>query len=168
LRRKALDKAITTAFMVIASVVCAVLVFNAVYPAVIKSSDAMISMKNRVDERLKSQVEIIHAAQDGSNAVVWVKNVGSLRIASVESCDVFFGPQGDFSRIPYCCPPSPTPTPSAPYWAGEVKNDSDWNPTATLQITILDYSLSQGERYFVKVVLPNGISDEDYFSIPTP
>jgi archaellum component FlaG (FlaF/FlaG flagellin family) len=153
-----LDKAITTAFMVIASVVCAVLVFNVVYPAVIQSSDAMISMKSRVDERLKSQVEIIHAAKDGSNAVVWVKNVGSLRIAAIESCDVFFGPEGNFSRIPYGT--------GNGTWTEEVEGGGEWDPTATLKITI-DYSsdLLSGERYFVKVVTPSGVSDEYYFSM---
>ncbi len=36
-----MDKVITTSFLIIVSVVCSVLVFNAVYPAVIRSSDAM-------------------------------------------------------------------------------------------------------------------------------
>jgi archaellum component FlaG (FlaF/FlaG flagellin family) len=157
-----LDKAITTAFMVIASVVCAVLVFNVVYPAVIKSSDAMISMKSRVDERLKSQIEIIHAAKSADDvALVWVKNVGSLRIVSVESCDVFFGKIGEFYRIPY------GDGEGNGTWTAEMEGDgSVWDPTTTLKITIdLDYSLSQGERYFVKVVIPNGVSDEYYFSL---
>jgi flagellar protein FlaG len=156
-----LDKAITTAFMVIASVVCAVLVFNVVYPAVIQSSDAMISMKSRVDERLKSQIEIIHAVQSPDDldvAWVWVKNVGSLRIAAIESCEVFFGPEGNFSRIPYGT--------GNGTWTEEVEGGGEWDPTATLKITI-DYSsdLLAGERYFVKVVTPNGVSDEYYFSM---
>jgi len=149
------DKVITTTFLIIVSVVCAVLVFNAVYPAVIQSSHAMVSMKSRVDDRLKSQIEIIHATgkTTDSNAFVWVKNVGSLRIAPVESCDVFFGPEGNFSRLSY-----------GGGWSYDVENDNQWNPTATLKITITS-TISSGTRYFVKVVTPNGISDEDYFSI---
>lgn len=155
-----MDKAITTAFMVIASVVCAVLVFNAVYPAIIRSSDAMINMKTRIDERLKSQVEVIHATGSGSNAFVWIKNVGSTRIAAVERCDVFFGPEGNFARIPH-----QDEAAGNPYWTYEVEgNGSEWRPTATLKITVHYDSVLSG-RYFVKVIIPSGISDEDYFSV---
>ena len=152
-----MDKAITTTFMIIVSVVCAVMVFNAVYPAIIQSSHAMVSMKSRVDDRLKSQIAIIHATGEvGGNAFVWVKNVGSLRIIPVESCDVFFGEVGAFYRIPHGEGDS--------YWTYEVENDDEWNPTATLKITITD-TISTDTRYFVKVIIPNGISDEDYFSV---
>ncbi len=152
-----MDKALTTVFMVIASVTCAVLVFNSLYPAVIQSSDAMTNMTLRVDDRLKSQIAIIHATGDATNnkAYVWVKNVGSLRIAAVERCDVFFGPEGNFARIPHGA--------GDPHWTYEVENDDEWKPTATLKITI-HYGSSLSGRYFVKVSIPNGISDEYYFS----
>ncbi len=156
-----MDRAIVTAFMVIVSVVCAVLVFNAVYPAVIQSSHAMVSMKSRVDERLKTQIVIIHATGNGSDAFVWVKNVGSLRIVPIERCDVFFGPEGNFSRIPH----EDNAGGSKPYWNYGVEgNGSGWTPTATLKITIY-YDFVLSGRYFVKVVIPNGLSDEDYFSV---
>ncbi len=151
-----MDKVITTSFLIIVSVVCSVLVFNAVYPAVIRSSDAMTSMTIRVDDRLKSQIEIIHATGSGSNAFIWVKNVGSLRIIAIERCDVFFGPEGNFARIPYGS--------GDPHWTYEVENDDEWKPTATLKITILD-TISADTRYFVKVTTPNGISDDYYFSV---
>ena len=116
-----MDKVITTTFLIIVSVVCAVLVFNAVYPAVIRSSDAMTSMTIRVDDRLKSQIEIIHATGSGSNAFIWVKNVGSLRIIAIQSCDVFFGPEGNFARILH-----DDETEDLPYWEYEVEgNGSD-------------------------------------------
>jgi len=152
-----LDKTIVTAFLIIAGVVVAVGVFNAIYPAVTESSQALISMQGRINERLKSQIVIIHAATGGGQtADVWVKNVGALSIRAIERCDVFFGLEGDFSSIPYGS--------GARYWTFTLENDSQWNPRATLKITI-DYGqvLSNG-RYFVKIVLPNGISDEYYFS----
>ncbi len=170
-----MDKAITTTFMVIASVVCTALVFNAVYPAVLRSRDAMISMKVRVDERLRGQIDVVHATgeldssglwqdinRDGDfDVFVWVKNVGSLRIVAVNRSDVFFGPEGNFSRIPH----KDEAGGSYPYWEWKVENDSEWDPTATLKITIHFSSvLSQG-RYFLKVVIPNGLSDEYHFSM---
>ena len=152
-----MDKVIVTAFLVIAGVITAVAVFNTVYPAAIQSGDAMTQRGRRIEERLKSQIEIIHATADGSNALVWVKNLGSLRISAIEGCDVFFGPEGDFSRIPY------GQGAGNPYWTWKVEDGSYWDPTMTLQITVINSSLLEG-RYFIKVTAPNGVSDEYFFS----
>lgn len=156
-----MDKTIITAMLIIAGVVSAVLLYNTVYPAVIQSGDALTSRQRRIDERLNSQIEIIHAAPWGVSNVktvhVWVKNVGSSRIAAIESCDVFFGPEGNFSRIPY--------NTGDPHWTYQVENGTAWDPTVTLKISI-DYvgePLASG-RYFVKVTLPSGVSDEYYSS----
>ncbi|HLF26151.1 MAG TPA: hypothetical protein VJG32_07435 [Anaerolineae bacterium] len=152
-----MDKVIVTAFLVIAGVISAVFVYNSIYPAIVQSSEAMTSMERRVDERLKSQVEIIHAVRAGSDALIWVKNIGSLRNVAVEATDLFFGPEGNFARIPHAA--------GAPHWEYVVENDDAWNPTTTLRITIPAYAFSgSGTRYFVKVVLSNGVSDEYYFS----
>ena len=155
-----MDKSIVTVFMIVAGVIAATLVFNAVYPAVMQSADALVGMKGRIDERMRSQVEVIHVAKSGGYsdvALVWVKNVGATSIRAVERCDVFFGPEGDFERIPYGV--------GDPHWDYQVENDSSWKPTATLRLSIdLDYVLTSGERYFVKVTTPNGIADETYFN----
>jgi len=170
-----LENSIVTAFAIIAAVVCAVLVFNAIYPAVVRSSDAMTSMGHRMDDRMKSQVRIIHAGgeldssqtwQDGNgdgdfDVYLWVKNIGSLRIAAVESCDVFFGPEGDFQRIPH----RSTAEGSTPYWTWEIENDTDWNPTATCKITIHYTSVLSSQRYFARVVTPTGVSDDYFFGM---
>lgn len=155
-----MDKVITSVFLIVASVIAATLVFNAAYPAILASADAMTSMKSRIDERIRSEIAIIHAVKSASYsdvAQVWVKNIGATSIKAVERCDVFFGPEGNFERIPYGA--------GDRYWTYEVENDTYWNPAATVKITVdLDYMLVQGERYFYKMVTPNGISDEYYFS----
>ncbi len=86
-----MDKTIVTALLVMAGVISAVFVFNSIYPAIVQSSDAMTSMERRMDERLKSQVTVIHATGSGGNALVWVKNVGSLRIAVPRTQAGLFG-----------------------------------------------------------------------------
>lgn len=170
-----MDKAITTTFLAIASVVAAVLVFNALYPAVVQGSTAMTAMQDRVSERLKSQVDIIHAAgeldQNGAwqdtngdgdfDVFIWVKNVGSLRISAISRIDLFFGPEGNFARIPYIDEASG----SYPRWEWALENDTQWNPTATLKITIHYSSILASQRYFVKVVVSSGVSDQYYFSM---
>lgn len=154
-----MDKTIVTAFLVIAGVISVVFMFNALYPAIVDSSNAMVGMERRIDDRLATQIEIIHAAvSGGSNAVIWVKNVGTTSTKALTRCDVFFGPEGNFARIPYN-----DGSVGTPYWDGAVENDSAWNPTATLRITITYGSVISG-RYYVKVVLPNGIADEHTFS----
>lgn len=156
-----MDKAIVTAFLVIAGVVTAVLIFNTVYPAAIQSGEAMSKMGRRVEERLKSHIEVIHATGSSGNSdvSVWVKNVGSLRISAVERCDVFFGKEGEFARIPYGGT-------DEPHWEYQLENDTEWNPSATLKILIRYGSTTPSSgRHFLKVVAPNGVADEYYFNI---
>lgn len=152
-----MDKIIVTALLVIAGVISAVFVFNAIYPATTQSADALTSMERRIDDQLKSEIAIVHAAQSGSDVVIWVKNIGSLRVAAVEACDIFFGPEGNFARIPYQT--------GAIHWDYVIENATDWVPTATIQVTIANYPFSApGTRYFAKIVLPNGVSNEYTFS----
>ena len=151
-----MDKTIVTALLVMAGVISAVFVFNSIYPAIVQSSDAMISMERRMDERLKSDIQIIHASISGTTTLVWVKNVGSLRLAPVETCDIFFGPEGNFVRIPYGT--------GAGEWQYTLENAAEWTPSATVRITI-NTNPESGKRYFIKLVLVNGVSDESYFSV---
>jgi hypothetical protein len=165
------DKVITTALLIVVSIVMALLLFNNTYPAIQESSAALSSMAARNDSRMDSQIEIVHATgeldgdgwwQDTNGngdfeVFLWVKNIGSSRIAAIEQVDVFFGPEGNFTRIP----PQSQAGGSSPYWSWQVENATDWVPTATLRIAIhYSYPLSSG-RYFAKVVAPNGVSAED-------
>jgi len=170
-----MDKTITTTFMIIISVISAVLVFNAILPAVTRSRDTMVTMRGRLDERIKSKITVIHATgeldqdalwQDTNgngnfDVFLWVKNIGAVRIPAVDSLDLFFGPEGNFVRIPY----KDEVASSYPYWEWTVENDASWNPSATLKITIRFAATLSSERYFLKVVLPNGVSDEYIFSM---
>ncbi|MGQ9682368.1 MAG: hypothetical protein ACUVX9_07520 [Anaerolineae bacterium] len=155
-----MDKAIITVFMIVAGVIAAVLVFNAAYPAVVQGNGALVSMGARIDERLGSQITVVHACKSGDHAdtaFVWVKNIGATSIQAVERCDVFFGPEGEFRLIPYGS--------GDPHWEYMVENDSSWRPTATLRVTVdFDHVLLPGERYFFKITTPNGVSSEYYFS----
>jgi hypothetical protein len=152
--------------------IMAVGLFNAAYPAVVDSSQAINNMAARSEDRLQSQIEIIHVAAeldsdgwwqdtDGNgyfDVFVWVKNIGSTRIYPVESLDVFFGSEGSFVRIPHANYAGGT----YPRWSGRIENGSDWTPTGTLRIAI-SYSYPQPSgRYYVKVTAPNGVSDETY------
>lgn len=170
-----MDKAIFTTFLIVISMVLAVLLFNTAYPAVVESSDVMAQMTGRADDRLRSQIKTIHAAGelDGSglwqdvnsnglfDVFIWVKNVGSTRIIPVEMTDVFFGPEGNFTRIPHQSEAGG----SYPYWSWEMENGAQWTPTSTVKITVHHVIPLSRQRYFIKLIIPNGVDAEYFFSM---
>lgn len=116
-----------------------------------------------MDQRLSSRVEIIHATGQDTATIseAWVKNTGVIRIDAITKVDVFFGVETDFQRITYggagCV---------APCWEYELENDTEWNPTATLHITInLSSALAAGNTYYMKVVAANGVEDSKFFTL---
>jgi hypothetical protein len=170
-----MDKTIVTAFLVIIGVVVSVMVYNAVYPAAVQGSASLRNMGARMEERIASEIEIVHAAgeidqngnwqdsnSDGNfSVVIWIKNTGSTRIAAINQVDLFFGPEGNFSRIPQQAESGG----NYPYWDWKVENDNEWLPTSTLKITIhYNAPLPRG-RYFIKLVLPNGLNEEYFMSL---
>ncbi len=158
-----MDKAITTALIIVAGVVCMIFVFNSVYPMINRSTAAMTSMADTVDERMKSRISIVHAASSGDRTTVyiWVKNVGTTRIVAIDQSDVFFGQTTSYARIPYTSDAGG----SYPRWSYTIENDTEWGNSATIKITIT-YSVDPGAgTYYAKVVIPNGISDEYFFSM---
>ncbi len=158
-----MDKTITTALLILAGVISMIFIFNSVFPMVNRSSQAMVSMSDKIDDRMKSRINVLHAANtaDRLTVYIWVKNVGSTRIVSIGESDLFFGQEGDFSRIPYVDDAGGT----YPSWAYTIENDTEWKTGATLKITITYDSDPGTGTYFAKVVIPNGISDEYYFSM---
>jgi hypothetical protein len=170
-----MDKSITTALLIVISMIMALMLFNIAFPAILEGGDAIASMAGRTEDRMRSQIAIIHAAgeldSDGFwqdingngdfDAFLWVKNVGSSRIVAVDRLDLFFGPEGNFMRIPH----QSAAGGSYPYWTWQLENETEWTPTATLQIDIhYNTTLSSG-RYFSKVIAPTGVEDEYYLGL---
>ena len=140
-----------------------IFVFNSVYPMINRSSQAMVSMAEQVDERMKSRINIVHAANSSNRTSVylWVKNVGTQRIVAIEESDLFFGLEDNFERIPYVA----DAVGSEPRWTFTLENDTEWQTSATIKITITYSSDPGAGTYFAKFIIPNGISDDFYFSL---
>jgi hypothetical protein len=151
-----MDKIMVTLLLIVAGIVCSIVVLNAVYPAITGSSGAIIEATNKIDDRIKSNIRIIEMTHDGSDAYVWIKNTGVSRIDGINNSDVFFGPEGNFDRITYGGS-------VAPYWEYEIENDERWNQSSTLKITVHSDSSISGD-YFFKIVIPNGLSDQKFYS----
>jgi hypothetical protein len=148
-------------------VVSVVAVVNAVMPAVDRSNASVVMSSDVVNDRISTQVDIIHATgvDLATQSDVWVKNVGASRLGPIERTDVFFGPEGNFARIPYGGAVGTGCT--APCWEYELEGSStEWGPTSTLHIVIYpDTALASGTTYFIKVVAPNGISSAKFFTV---
>ena len=158
-----MDKVVTTALLIVAGVICVIFVFNSVYPAVNRSSEAMVSMSDDLNDRMKTRINIVHASNsaDRTSVYIWVKNIGSTRISTVESTDLFLGPETEFERIPH----ADAAGTEYPQWDYELENATEWSTGGTLKITVT-YSGDPGAgTYYVKLILPNGVADEYYFSM---
>lgn len=150
---------IVAALLMIASVVGVSMMINAVYPSIGDVAGAVSSSTNIASERMQTDIKIISVVNKSNNVYVWVKNTGSKATASslIERTDMFFGPTSSFQFMSYN---------SSPGWNYTIVNgdgDADWDPNETIQI-IINSTTSTGV-YYVKVILYNGASDEDYFSL---
>jgi len=150
--------------LTIASIVAIVAVVNAVLPSVGRTSGALVSASGVVEDRIASQIEIVHATGQNGNpdAKAWAKNIGASTIDPMTRVDVFFGPSTSFQRIPQGGPGC-----TAPCWEYTFENaTTSWEPTSTDGITIHTGSnLVTGTTYYVKVVTPNGIADSKFFTV---
>ncbi len=150
------------------------MVINAVFPAITRSSNSIVRIAQKVDERIQTQVSVIYAASElDENGVwqdtdsdtyfdvwVWVKNVGAARILGVDQTDVFFGTEGNFVRVPHANDAGGT----YPQWTHAIENGTEWNNTATAKITIHYSTALASDTYTVKIVTPSGAYDSHFFS----
>lgn len=153
-----MDKVLVTIFLIIGGIVCCMVVINAIFPAITQSAGAIADASSKIDDRIRCKIEIIEVSDSGNDVYVWIKNIGASRIGGISSSDIFFGPEGNFARIPY----DETGT-SKPCWNYTIESGTEWKPTDTVKITIYLTSTPSGSYYF-KIVLPNGISDQEIYS----
>jgi archaellum component FlaG (FlaF/FlaG flagellin family) len=163
--KKMSETVITTAIITIACVICAGMLLSAVYPAMNRATSSVVKTSAKLGDRIETSIDIIAEANDTSQHIyIWVKNTGAVEISQVENSDIFFGKINEFQRIPF----NSSLSASVPSWSYSFENDDDdqkWDTGETLNITInSSYPLTSG-NYFVKIVLYNGISDEEKFSI---
>jgi archaellum component FlaF (FlaF/FlaG flagellin family) len=154
-----MDKVIVTVLLIIGGVVSSFAIFNGVFPALERSSSAINSATNQINDQIKSQIEIINVSSDESTVQFWVKNTGTSVIGSIENSDVFITDGTTVEHLVYgegLTPPS--------YWNYQLVGDSTtWRPTVTIEVAVyLSLPLTPGS-YQIKFVIPNGISDEADF-----
>lgn len=160
-----MDKVITSALLIIASVIAAMALINAVLPAVSKSSGALLQANSAAADRIRTDIEIVHVASDTSSGsedqiVVWVKSVGPNKIISIEDTDVFLTMPSTVKRVTYDA------AGSVESWNYTLENGTEWTQTVTVKITLhlTDASVVAG-AYSVTVSVYNSVSATKDFSV---
>ena len=148
-----MEKAITSALLIIASIIAAMALINAVLPAANKSSGALLMANAVAADRIKTDIEIVHASgNDTSNKItLWVKNIGTKNIVPISASDVILTTPSDILRLPYVsgC--------SSECWDYSVEDSgSDWKQSVTVKFT-LSTSVSTGV-YSITVSVVNAVS----------
>jgi archaellum component FlaG (FlaF/FlaG flagellin family) len=138
---------------------------TAIYPPLTDGISSLISTTTNLCEKIETSIKIIEESNDRSSEYIWVKNTGSSPIPVIENSDIFFGEINDFQRIQY-----DERQRHVPSWNYVIENDDGnerWDPGETIQIEIkyLRYREPPKGDYYVKMILYNGISAEDTFSI---
>ena len=134
---------------------------NAVLPALGKSSSALATANKKAAERIKTDIEIVHATGDTAGTItVWVKNVGDQVIRPVKDSDLIItkpAAAGGVKRLSYVagC--------GGECWDFTIEDSaSDWTTAVTVKFT-LTTSVTSGS-YSVSVAVPNGVSATKDFS----
>jgi len=165
------SEAFTTAMFLIAAIIAAGVLINAVFPVIYTLAGTISSSSHTVDERLSNDVKIVTTYASGDEARIWLKNVGTARISpsDIEKADVFLGAPGNFIRLGLVVPPG---TPETNQWTYEILEDTQknnyWDPGETLYIQgHSDRIPGPGEVVYVQFVLSTGLSRSTTFTAGT-
>jgi len=163
----------TTAIFLITAVIAAGVLVNAVLPVVYTMAGTFSSSTHDSDERLRTDFKIVtyhyaYSATNANSADIWMKNIGSSRIAETEiisQSDVFFGPEDNYARLSYAEFIDDAHPPSAGSWTTDFLTDSSydvntnnyWDPGETLHIIAHPkISIFTGDIAYFQFILPGG------------
>ncbi|MBN1195593.1 MAG: flagellin [Methanomicrobiaceae archaeon] len=154
----------TTAIFLITAIVAAAVLVNAFFPIIYTATDTFSSSSVTADERLRTDVKIVNSYASTPAAKVWVKNVGSIRIADndIDLCDVFAGVPGNFDILVLN-----KAGPGNGEWDYEIIGDSNeyWDVGETLRIDIASTLIpGSGSVTYFHFVLPSGITRTTEFT----
>ena len=155
-----MDKAITAAMFLIASIIAALALINAVLPATGKSASALITANKTAADRIRTDIAIVHATGDATNdqVTVWVKNIGTQSIKPINASDVFLTTPTNVLRLPYVA------SCASECWDYSIEGGgTDWIQAVTVKFTIKT-SVETG-NYNVSVAVANAVKADKDFSV---
>jgi len=137
------------------------IVLAAAFSGIILSKTGLLesvftSITSRQKEVMLTDVKIIYVTNINSTSVkAWIKNIGSAPIIDLDSVDIYFGRINSAMLIPYNAI-------STPRWI--YSDTSIWKQTDTKEIIINTGSTIANDVYLLKIITPNGVSDEYIFT----
>jgi archaeal flagellar protein FlaG len=149
------SETIVTALFLISAVVAAGVLINAIFPIIYRTTETFGSVSHSADTEIRTDIKIINSYANGTTASIWLKNVGSSRIASkdLDDSDIFIGASGDFERKSL----------AGHYTILESANNI-WDPSETLAITIDSTKIpASGNMAYFAIVLPSGVRRSSEF-----
>ena len=152
---------ISTALLLIASVIAATALINAVLPAANKSSGALLAANSVAADRIKTDIEIVHASgnETSDKITLWVKNIGPKNIAPISASDLILTTPSDILRLSYVSGCS-----SGDCWDYFVEDSgSDWKQSVTVKF-ILSTTVTTGV-YSITISVVNAVSAVKDFSV---
>ena len=160
------SEVIGTALIMIATVVAAVALINAVFPSIYGVSDSITAVTNNVNNQMKSEFMFIYESPDqsGNNLTAWVKNTGETQVALSElnDSDLFISNSNGVMQM------ASLNATTQPNWTYAIENgngDGQWDPGQTLEINLVtSQPFTQGSGYTIRLVMYNGAYCEDYFT----
>ena len=156
-----MEKAISSSLFIIASVVATIALINAVLPALGKSSGALVSANAAASDRIRTDIEILHATGDTSAKTVtfWVKNIGTTTIKDITVSDIFLDTPSSVNRLSY------TSGCSSDCWDYALEGGATvWKQSKTVKFTLTLSTLDSGV-YSVRLSVFNGVSADKDFSV---
>jgi flagellar protein FlaG len=144
----------STAILIIASVIAVVTIVTAVYPTLFSSSQTLLSSTSDTDGRTKTLLTLSsYSFVNATTLDVWAKNTGrtSVSVNELQSARVYYG--NDTGSLAYY---------NASFTI-EAPNNSDnyLDPGETLKLEIISGSLPQNSGvHRIRLALPNGAISE--------
>ncbi len=147
--------------LIIASVVIATSIAGIVMSQLgVFESTFTATTENQKDIML-TNVKIVYATNTTeANVVIWIKNIGVNPIVDANKTDVYFGEINQVMYIPH------DPDGAEDTWRWDAPLPQPiWQISDTHSINITDADIVPGVTYQVTVTTPNGVDDEEIFTI---
>jgi len=160
------SETITTALFLIATVVAAAVLINAVFPVISNMAGTFSSTTHESDVRLRTDFKIIttFASNSQGTATVWMKNIGTERIplSEIQRADVYCGPVGSFDHMTHkdVNPSSLNNNEWTEVFTPveyDLNSNSFWDPGETLKVVAKTTIPSSGNPVYFQFALTNGI-----------
>lgn len=150
------------AILIIASVVIATSIAGVVMSQVGVFESTFTSTTENQKDIMLTKVKIVYVTNTTKNHVsVWVKNIGINPVAAANQTDVYYGEINQVENMQH----NPKKQNDKTWQWNAPLPQPVWQLSDTHSINITDADLRPGVTYHVTITTPNGVTDEQVFSI---